>query len=153
MSEVDRARRGALIGEAHPIQELSERIPDHEQRVVELAHDLTNAAYLRGDFVMSSGLRSSYYFEKYPLVIDAGFLIMVFLSMKAWGYVFTRAYYHSLVLRRKGIVERQRRLQYAYFKEGVVDRKTFYDMSTKFDTELEGVERELGKLEEKMKRK
>lgn len=44
---------------------LSERLPDRKQRVVELARDLTNAAYLRGDFVMSSGLRSSYYFEKY----------------------------------------------------------------------------------------
>lgn len=31
----------------------------------ELARDIVNAAYLRGDFVLSSGTRSSYYFDKY----------------------------------------------------------------------------------------
>lgn len=36
-----------------------------DQRMRELATDITGAAYLRGDFVLSSGLRSSYYFDKY----------------------------------------------------------------------------------------
>lgn len=31
----------------------------------ELAHDIVSAAHLRGDFVMSSGERSDYYFDKY----------------------------------------------------------------------------------------
>jgi len=31
----------------------------------ELARDIVNAAYLRGDFVLSSGARSSYYFYRY----------------------------------------------------------------------------------------
>lgn len=34
-------------------------------RKEELGRDLVKAAYLRGDFVLSSGLRSSYYFDKY----------------------------------------------------------------------------------------
>jgi orotate phosphoribosyltransferase len=34
-------------------------------RMRELATDIVGAAYLRGDFVLSSGLRSNYYFDKY----------------------------------------------------------------------------------------
>lgn len=36
-----------------------------EQILKELGRDLTNAAYLRGDFVLSSGKKSTYYFDKY----------------------------------------------------------------------------------------
>jgi orotate phosphoribosyltransferase len=36
-----------------------------ERRLAELAQDLVNAAYLRGDYLMSSGLRTSFYFDKY----------------------------------------------------------------------------------------
>lgn len=35
------------------------------QRLSELAKDIAGAAYLRGDFVLSSGTRSNYYFDKY----------------------------------------------------------------------------------------
>lgn len=35
------------------------------ERLAELARDITGAAFLRGDFVLSSGTRSSYYFDKY----------------------------------------------------------------------------------------
>lgn len=35
------------------------------QRLTELAKDIAGAAYLRGDFVLSSGMRSNYYFDKY----------------------------------------------------------------------------------------
>ena len=35
------------------------------QRLRELASDIAGAAYLRGDFVLSSGTRSDYYFDKY----------------------------------------------------------------------------------------
>ncbi|MCU1640717.1 MAG: orotate phosphoribosyltransferase [Nocardia sp.] len=37
----------------------------HEHRRVELGRDIVSAAYIRGDFVLSSGGRSSYYFDKY----------------------------------------------------------------------------------------
>lgn len=36
-----------------------------EERRVELAHDMVGAGLLRGDFVLSSGERSNYYFDKY----------------------------------------------------------------------------------------
>lgn len=36
-----------------------------EQRLAELARDVVGAAYLRGDFILSSGARSHYYFDKY----------------------------------------------------------------------------------------
>lgn len=36
-----------------------------EERRRELARDIVGAAYLRGDFVLSSGVRSTYYFDKY----------------------------------------------------------------------------------------
>jgi orotate phosphoribosyltransferase len=36
-----------------------------DERNAELARDIVNSAYLRGDFVLSSGVRSSYYFDKY----------------------------------------------------------------------------------------
>jgi orotate phosphoribosyltransferase len=41
--------------------------PDHpgDHRLQELGRDIVSAAYLRGDFVLSSGARSSYYFDKY----------------------------------------------------------------------------------------
>jgi len=35
------------------------------ERLQELGQDIVNAAYLRGDFVLSSGVRSAYYFDKY----------------------------------------------------------------------------------------
>ena len=38
---------------------------DRTERWSELARDVAGAALLRGDFVLSSGLRSSYYFDKY----------------------------------------------------------------------------------------
>lgn len=38
------------------------------QRRKELAKDIFGAAYLRGDFVLSSGIRSNYYFDKYLFV-------------------------------------------------------------------------------------
>ncbi|MGH2381929.1 MAG: orotate phosphoribosyltransferase [Candidatus Limnocylindria bacterium] len=34
-------------------------------RLAELARDVVGAAFLRGDFVLSSGARSKYYFDKY----------------------------------------------------------------------------------------
>jgi orotate phosphoribosyltransferase len=37
----------------------------HEERWRELARDVAGAALLRGEFVLSSGMRSSYYFDKY----------------------------------------------------------------------------------------
>jgi orotate phosphoribosyltransferase len=43
-------------------------------RKEELGRDLVNAAYLRGDFVLSSGLRSSYYFDKYLFETKPGIL-------------------------------------------------------------------------------
>lgn len=36
-----------------------------EQKLWELGRDLANAAYLRGDFVLASGQKSNYYFDKY----------------------------------------------------------------------------------------
>jgi orotate phosphoribosyltransferase len=38
---------------------------DRTERWSELARDVASAALLRGDFVLSSGIRSSYYFDKY----------------------------------------------------------------------------------------
>jgi len=42
-----------------------------------LARDLVDAAYLRGDFVLSSGGRSSYYFDKYLFETKPAVLRMV----------------------------------------------------------------------------
>src|SRR5581483_5546410 len=36
-----------------------------EQRLVELGQDIAHAAYLRGRFVLRSGITSNYYFDKY----------------------------------------------------------------------------------------
>lgn len=47
---------------SHVRRELS---PTHAQRRAELATDIVGAAYLRGDFVLSSGVRSNYYLDKY----------------------------------------------------------------------------------------
>ena len=44
-----------------PVEQLLVR-PNRRE---ELARDLVSAAYMRGDFVLSSGRRSSYYFDKY----------------------------------------------------------------------------------------
>lgn len=38
---------------------------DRAKELQELASDVVSAAYLRGDFVLSSGARSSFYFDKY----------------------------------------------------------------------------------------
>lgn len=38
---------------------------DRSVELAELANDVASAAYLRGDFVLSSGERSSFYFDKY----------------------------------------------------------------------------------------
>jgi orotate phosphoribosyltransferase len=47
---------------------------DRERRLAELARDVVGAAYLRGDFVLSSGARSSYYFDKYLFETKPGIL-------------------------------------------------------------------------------
>lgn len=47
---------------------------DRDLRREELARDLVSAAYLRGDFVLSSGLRSSFYFDKYLFETKPGIL-------------------------------------------------------------------------------
>jgi orotate phosphoribosyltransferase len=47
---------------------------DRERRLAELARDVAGAAYLRGDFVLSSGERSSYYFDKYLFETRPGIL-------------------------------------------------------------------------------
>jgi orotate phosphoribosyltransferase len=39
--------------------------PAHQVRLAELGRDIVAAAYLQGDFVLSSGERSNYYFDKY----------------------------------------------------------------------------------------
>ena len=45
--------------------ELPQIARSREERRAELARDIVGAAYLRGDFVLSSGARSQYYFDKY----------------------------------------------------------------------------------------
>jgi orotate phosphoribosyltransferase len=50
---------------AGPLYELPLLARTREQRLAELARDVVGAAYLRGDFVLSSGVRSHYFFDKY----------------------------------------------------------------------------------------
>lgn len=63
------APAGAALGapsEASKLPVNANRLPpDREGELRELARDLVQAAYLRGDFLLSSGRRSSYYFDKY----------------------------------------------------------------------------------------
>ncbi len=47
---------------------------DRARRLAELARDTVGAAYLRGDFVLSSGARSQYYFDKYLFETKPGIL-------------------------------------------------------------------------------
>jgi len=47
---------------------------DRERRLVELGRDVVGAAYLRGDFVLSSGARSNYYLDKYLFETKPGIL-------------------------------------------------------------------------------
>lgn len=54
--------------------ELVQGLPTRQQRLEELGRDLVNAAYLRGDFVLSSGLRSSFFFDKYLFETKPGIL-------------------------------------------------------------------------------
>lgn len=49
-------------------------LPTWDQRRTELGRDLVAAAYLRGDFVLSSGMRSSFYFDKYLFETKPGIL-------------------------------------------------------------------------------
>lgn len=48
--------------------------PSRDQKMAELAIDLMSAAYLRGDFVLSSGVRSQYYVDKYLFETKPGIL-------------------------------------------------------------------------------
>jgi orotate phosphoribosyltransferase len=45
--------------------DISESAGTREARHAELAQDIVNSAYLRGEFILSSGARSSFYFDKY----------------------------------------------------------------------------------------
>lgn len=54
--------------------ELPQVTRTREQRLAELAQDVVGAAYLRGDFVLSSGARSRYYFDKYLFETKPGIL-------------------------------------------------------------------------------
>src|SRR5919202_2144032 len=50
-----------------------------EERRSDLGRDLVSAAYLRGEFILSSGLKSSYYFDKYLFETKPGILRRVAL--------------------------------------------------------------------------
>lgn len=52
----------------------NDRAPERHQWREKLARDLVSAAYLRGDFVLSSGQRSSFYFDKYLFETKPGIL-------------------------------------------------------------------------------
>jgi len=53
-----------LATSGHSI-DMQHLIRTQDERFAELARDIVNAAYLRGEFVLSSGAKSSYYFDKY----------------------------------------------------------------------------------------
>ncbi|MBI2756245.1 MAG: orotate phosphoribosyltransferase [Chloroflexi bacterium] len=53
------------VNSAGPFLDLPQLVRPREERLAELGRDITSAAYLRGDFVLSSGARSRYYFDKY----------------------------------------------------------------------------------------
>src|SRR5262245_17082833 len=59
------------IKEQPPFVEL---IRPREERLAELGRDVASAALLRGDFVLSSGARSNYYFDKYLFETRPGIL-------------------------------------------------------------------------------
>ena len=48
--------------------------PDRAERLEELGRDLVNAGYLRGDYLLSSGVATSYYFDKYLFETKPGIL-------------------------------------------------------------------------------
>ena len=52
-----------------------------EQRLVELGQDLVHAAYLRGNFVLRSGRKSNYYFDKYLFETKPSILRRIASSM------------------------------------------------------------------------
>jgi orotate phosphoribosyltransferase len=52
----------------------ADRLPSRDQRLHELALDVLNAAYLRGDYMLSSGVRSGYFFDKYLFETKPGIL-------------------------------------------------------------------------------
>ena len=52
----------------------ADRLPTREQRLHELALDVVNAAYLRGDYLLSSGVPSRYFFDKYLFETKPGIL-------------------------------------------------------------------------------
>jgi orotate phosphoribosyltransferase len=54
--------------------ELPRIVPPREQRLTELGADLVSAAYLQGEFVLSSGVKSRYYFDKYLFETKPGIL-------------------------------------------------------------------------------
>ena len=45
-----------------------------DERLAELARDIAAAGYLKGDFVLSSGIRSQFYLDKYLFVTKPGIL-------------------------------------------------------------------------------
>jgi orotate phosphoribosyltransferase len=53
---------------------LPDLTPSREHRLKELGRDLVNSAYLRGEFVLSSGVQSRYYFDKYLFETKPGIL-------------------------------------------------------------------------------
>jgi orotate phosphoribosyltransferase len=50
------------------------RLPSRDERLKELANDVLNAAYLRGDYLLTSGLRSDHFFDKYRFETKPGIL-------------------------------------------------------------------------------
>src|SRR2546421_12889646 len=48
--------------------------PDRAERLGELGRGLVNAGYLRGDYLLSSGVATSYYFDKYLFGTKPGIL-------------------------------------------------------------------------------
>ncbi len=82
------------------------------------------------------------------LVIPAAIAIIIGLFTFCKNCIFASKK-DRLLKRKEQLLGLQAKLQEQYLKQGSVDRKTFYDLSANYDSELQRIEHELAEMEEK----
>jgi hypothetical protein len=98
----------------------------------------------RSAVVSVRGASVLYLIEKNLVIAVPAILALVVGIVTFARNTFLRSKRDRLTRREAELVELQRKLQSQYLKEGNVDRKTFYDLSAKYDSELKIVRRQLG---------
>ncbi|MFH1448416.1 MAG: hypothetical protein ABIG39_06130 [Candidatus Micrarchaeota archaeon] len=97
--------------------------------------------------VRVTGTSMMYYVEQYMYIG-----VFILIAGIVWGWIFVKQSRRQsgkgqLLKRKMELLALQKKLQERYLKEGSVNRKTFYEMTNEYGSELEEIDRKLEEVD------